>query len=256
MFNCTHEKANEYLVLTSTNKLYKFNSTHGTFNIVPDINDVSNIAYIERLNILIYTTTENQLNLVNFNKNISANWGERGELSRLMIQDYGDKIFIVFGYLNGAVRVGITDAIELNAHDGENTRSMRSARMIETILSSNVHTGFITDIDFARNSHHMVVASGDGTASIWNLDAWAQRRTDYRPIILDDHEGWVTSCAIDSDENLVFTGTKRGVVKFWSMDPEYYADKICKALNERSFNSREWNIYIGNEVPFKKQICK
>jgi WD40 repeat protein len=196
------------------------------------------------------------LKTARINKNISSHWGSRGGLSNLKIKDFGDRVIIVFGYLNGAIRVGMTDGEELTAHDGEYSRSMRSARMLETILSSNVHTGFITDIDIDENSHQMVVASGDGTASIWNIDAWLQRRTDYQPIILDDHEGWVTACIINSEEDLVFTSTKKGVVKFWSMDPAYYADKICRKLEGRSLNPREWSIYIGNEVPFEKQICK
>jgi len=256
-------KENEYIVLASTNKLYNFNSVHGTFIELPDIVDVTQVAYIKRLNILIYGTDDSQLFLVNFNKDITAHWNGREGLIKLEVKDYGDVVFVVFGYLNGVVRVGITSGDELTAHEATNdepvsTRALPPPQppLIETILSSNIHTGFITDIDFANNAHQMVVASGDGTATIWNLDAWSQRRTDYRPIVLDDHRGWVTSCAINSEENLVFTGTKHGIIKFWSIDPAYYANNICKKLSGRSFNEREWGIYIGNEVPYTDQICK
>jgi WD40 repeat protein len=250
------QSEDEYLVLTSTKQIYRFNSLDGTFTLLKGIKDASHIAYIKRLNILIYVATDNQLHLVNYNKDIATSWGVRPGLSKLIIKDYGDKIYIVYGYLNGVIRVGITDAIELNAHDDKASRSPRKARMLQFILSSNTHKGFITDIDFAESIHTMVAASGDGTASIWDLEDWVHRQTDYLPILLDDHEGWVTSCAINSADNIVFTGTKSGVIKFWPLDPAFFADKICEKLNGRSSSEREWGIYIGNEVPFKNQICK
>ena len=249
-----------FLVLTSEGDLYELDVISGRYTSIPGTKDVSHVAYLQQPNILIYVSRDDKLHLMNFNTDVHASWDTRPNLAKLAVHEVKMsnvvKVFIVFGYLNGVVRVGLSDHKELQAHDGSNQDSMRSLRMIQNVLSSNVHKGFISDVDFAEGMDQMIIASGDGTASIWDIETWYANPSGYQPIILDDHEGWVTACILNREQNIAFTGTRDGKVKFWLLDPSYFADKICEALDGRSFNPREWGIYVGAGVKYQDQICK
>ena len=172
----------------------------------------------------------------------------------MQLKQYGSTIYLALAYADGELEVFISnqDAF-LSAYQSQ--RQGKSYYQIQS-LRANVHTGYIPVIEFADSRPLLAVCSYDGTMSVWDLMQWEVRRGDYQPLILDDHDDWVTACTFLPGDQSLLAGSKLGTVKYWSLDPTVYASGLCSEIG-RSPNDEEWREYIGDELrSFKESVCR
>ena len=91
------------------------------------------------------------------------------------------------------------------------------------------HRSEISDLCFSPDGRYLAVASYDRTVSVWELDKVDQ--PSYQPMVFDDHGGWAISLAFSNDSKVVLVGGQDGSIYFWNLNPEDYADQICRDLN-------------------------
>jgi WD40 repeat protein len=72
------------------------------------------------------------------------------------------------------------------------------------------HTGYILDVAYSLDGHHLVTAGADGTARIWTADGDPVRT-------LEGHRGEVWSAAFDHSGEWVVTGGDDGYIGVWEV---------------------------------------
>ncbi len=118
------------------------------------------------------------------------------------------------------------------------------------LISPNVHKAMISDITIKNGA--LAVSSYDTSFSVWDVKEMDSPK--YFPVIIKDHETWVTNISfLDTEERLV-TSSRDGVIKYWLLNKTYLSQEICSEI-EYQLNDSEWNQLIGNE--FKKyNLCE
>ncbi len=247
----------QLIVQTADGALYTFDFTNGNCDMLLDAS-VGVVAWASSadLDILCYANTEDELILDNIKKTRARDeylqyTTAKKRVAQMKMKQYGSTIYMVLGYVDGEIEVLISKDGTLRSYQ----RQTKGKNAIQSLRSS-VHTGYIPAIEFAQSRPLVAVCSYDGTVSVWDLVQWENRFGDYQPLILDDHESWVTSCTFLPGDNTILTGSKLGKVKYWNLDPEVYARALCsKGLVEPS--EVEWSEYIGDELlRFKDAICR
>ncbi len=107
------------------------------------------------------------------------------------------------------------------------------------------HTGAIEDIDFNNingKTTFMASASLDRTTRFFNLE----RLND--PPITNISPYFVLSVEFTPDNQNVFAGSQRGLLKYYPIHPETMADKMCDYLT-RQMDAVEWEAFVGSDIP-------
>jgi WD40 repeat protein len=118
----------------------------------------------------------------------------------------------------------------------------------------------IVDLAFSPSGRFLAAASLDGKVTIWDLKIFASEAT-YQPLVLDDHRSWALSVAFSPDDRYLLVGDKQGNVAFWNMDPQVYAEHICKWFDRNALPTKDrldendWQRFFGKNIP-QQNICR
>jgi len=108
------------------------------------------------------------------------------------------------------------------------------------------HTAAITDITIDSKNRFIASASFDRTVRVWQLDKLFEQ-----PIILSDHDSWVSSITFDEAGDRLYSGSYNGVLNSYPMDPAFFAGEICGFLT-RNLSEKEWNEFISKEIEYEE----
>lgn len=117
-----------------------------------------------------------------------------------------------------------------------------STEKVVQILSG--HIAAITDLEVTKEGTFVGSSSFDRSVRLWPIkDSFAS------PIILEDHESWVSDIHFTEDE--IMTSTYSGEIKRFSLQMHQLKEGLCPLI-ERAITHDEWNEFIGEEIPYQK----
>ncbi|MGB0930739.1 MAG: hypothetical protein ACPGVB_08185 [Chitinophagales bacterium] len=115
------------------------------------------------------------------------------------------------------------------------------------------HIAQVNDISFSEDGTKMATASYDGTVRVWILNS-LRNNPNYQPMNLDDHDSWAMSADFSKDGKYVVVGTRKGELKFWTLELNEMASEICANV-KTGLTEEEKTLYIGGDFPFQNP-CK
>ena len=247
---------NELMIQSADGSLYAFDCTSGELRShLTAQDDAVAWAALPHLGLLCYANAQNELFLTDMKRSTEVKYATaKKRVAQMQLKHYGTSIYLALGYVDGELEVFFSDKDAfLSAYQSQ--REGKSYYQIQSLRSS-VHTGYIPEMVFAESRPLLAVCSYDRTVSVWDLQRWKERSGDYLPVILDDHDDWVTSCTFLPGDNAILTGSKLGMLKYWNLDPAKYVSGLCNGIL-RSPNAEEWREYIGDELEgFKEFVCR
>lgn len=139
---------------------------------------------------------------------------------------------------------------------GDNTGIVKiydsQSALVIRILSG--HTSAIEQIRFNHAGTFMATASKDKTVRLWNLN-----RLKEQPIVLSDHSDWVWSVAFTPDDEQLLasvhssTETVKGIehtIHAWPTKIPTMSNILCEDV-KRNINKDEWEIFVGDDLPYE-----
>jgi WD40 repeat protein len=119
----------------------------------------------------------------------------------------------------------------------------------EVIQSLNGHLSQVTDLEFNSDGSFMASASYDGTSMLWNMKSPSERQ-----VIFTDHGGWVLQAGFSPDGRHVWTGDALGALRTFSLTMDNYVG-LCEKV-KRNMTSKEWNNFVGTDIPYEATCNK
>jgi len=108
------------------------------------------------------------------------------------------------------------------------------------------HKAGISNLQFSRDGLLLASAGLDRKLQMWVVD-----HVDDLPIVMDNNNGYVWSIAFSKNSDHLLASCNDGEIRIWPTDPKTLADQICPHLS-RNMTPEEWEIYVGNEMPYQK----
>jgi hypothetical protein len=110
------------------------------------------------------------------------------------------------------------------------------------------HKAGISYLQFSHDGLLLASAGLDRKLQMWVVD-----HVDDLPIVMDNNNGYVWSLAFSKNSSHLLASCNDGEVRIWPTDPKTIADQICPNLS-RNMTLEEWQIYVGNALPYQ-QTC-
>jgi WD40 repeat protein/pyruvate/2-oxoglutarate dehydrogenase complex dihydrolipoamide acyltransferase (E2) component len=121
----------------------------------------------------------------------------------------------------------------------------------EIVESLNGHSAMVSDLQFSVDDTFLLSASYDGTSMLWNLKSISQRQ-----VVFADHGGWVLQAIFSEDGQNVWSGDALGVLRYFPLSMEYYANELCSRVR-RSMTPKEWTNFVGDsDIPYETTCAK
>lgn len=123
-----------------------------------------------------------------------------------------------------------------------------------TLRTLSGHTSAIEQISFNHAGNFMATASKDKTVRLWNLN-----RLKDQPMVLSDHRDWVWSVAFTPDDEQLLASvhssveTVKGVehtIRAWPTKIPIMSNILCDKV-KRNINKEEWEIFVGDDLPYE-----
>ncbi len=108
------------------------------------------------------------------------------------------------------------------------------------------HKAGISSLQFSRDGLLLASAGLDRKLQMWVVD-----HVDDLPIVMDNNNGYVWSIAFSKNSDHLLASCNDGEIRIWPTNPKTLADQICPNLS-RNMTTEEWDIYVGNELPYQK----
>jgi len=112
------------------------------------------------------------------------------------------------------------------------------------------HKARVDNIAFNSSGNLLATASTDKTVKLWNLEKSAES-----PIVLRDHNDWVSSVAFSPDNEKLFVGCRDFMVRAWPTRTSKLAEMLCKEI-KRNMSEEEWNTFVGKDIPYENTCDK
>ena len=130
--------------------------------------------------------------------------------------------------------------------DREGKIILLSAYTGKEIKNYNAHASRILDLRYSPDNRFLASSGLDGVIRIWNIAAMNDL-----PIEIREHESWVKSITFSPDgRNLLSTSNDGNYIYIWPVKADEMAKEVCSFLT-RQLTQREWDIFIGRDVPYR-----
>lgn len=117
------------------------------------------------------------------------------------------------------------------------------AAAVTKILSG--HSSSITDLKVSDGGAFLASSSLDRTARVWPIS-----HESIQPIVLADHDNWVSALSFDAESHRLITSSYSGTIKYFELDMNLLATDLCKRVG-RSLSKSEWAEYVGDELQYQ-----
>jgi hypothetical protein len=173
-----------------------------------------------------------------------------GQITTLAAEQNNNAAYLALGFQNGQIVLAELDP---------NKASILEDRQLRRLFKQNQSP--IVDLSFSPSGRFLAAASLDGKVTIWDLKIFNSEAATYQPLVLDDHRSWALSVAFSPDDRYLLVGDKQGNLTFWNMDPQVYAEHICKwydrnpVPNKDRLDPNDWQRFFGKNIP-QQNICR
>lgn len=116
----------------------------------------------------------------------------------------------------------------------------------EEIRTLTGHSAFISELTFSEDNKLLLSTSYDGTARLWQMDYLNEL-----PVVIDDHESWVSSAAFHPSGDFFLTGSKDKTIRKWPIHFGSFADDICGEL-KYNMSDNLWTQYVGEDIKYNE----
>ncbi|MBI1221689.1 MAG: hypothetical protein GC180_03710 [Bacteroidetes bacterium] len=117
------------------------------------------------------------------------------------------------------------------------------------LFELNGHRAGIENMRFHPSQKLLATACFDGKVRLYDLENWQSSP----PVEYDEHNDWVMDVAFTSDGLTLFSASKDKTLRSYPVFASQMADYLTKKIG-RNFTSKEWNLYIGEDIPYQKTI--
>ncbi|QCK14973.1 hypothetical protein [Mangrovivirga cuniculi] len=107
------------------------------------------------------------------------------------------------------------------------------------------HKSAITTLQFGQNDELLASASFDRSVLVWPMTDVNQL-----PIVMDDHDGWVTSLKFTQNGDYLIAGTSRDYLRLRPISATIMANDMCEYL-KRNFTKEEWYQYVAPDIDYE-----
>lgn len=104
----------------------------------------------------------------------------------------------------------------------------------------------ITDIAFSSNDNFLASASFDGTVQVFLTSNY-----DLSPLVLTDHDSWVSSISFTNNDKTLVTGTMSSKIKRYPTNIDQMSTDICSLIS-RNLTSKEWKRFVAKDIEYEK----
>ena len=104
----------------------------------------------------------------------------------------------------------------------------------------------ITDLEFSSNDKFLASASFDGTVQVFLTDNY-----DLSPLVLKDHDSWVSSLSFTNNDKTLITGTMSSKIKRYPTNIDQMSTDICSLIS-RNLTQREWKRFVAKDIEYEK----
>ncbi|NMM49327.1 nSTAND1 domain-containing NTPase [Marinigracilibium pacificum] len=108
------------------------------------------------------------------------------------------------------------------------------------------HKSAITTLQFGQNDELLASASFDQSVLVWPINDVNQL-----PIVMNDHEGWVTSLKFTQGGDYLIAGTSKDYLRIRPISATIMANRMCEYL-KRNFTEEEWNQFVAPDIDYEK----
>ena len=104
----------------------------------------------------------------------------------------------------------------------------------------------ITDLEFSSNDMFLASASFDGTVQVFLTENY-----DLSPLVLKDHDSWVSSLSFTNNDKTLVTGTMSSKIKRYPTNIDQMSTDVC-SLIARNLTQKEWKRFVAKDIEYEK----
>ncbi|MBN2697515.1 MAG: hypothetical protein JXR52_01710 [Bacteroidales bacterium] len=135
---------------------------------------------------------------------------------------------VVIGTLDGSVRI-------INRSN------------ISSVITVKGPEARVTDLAYSNNGKFLAAASHDGNVYLWETSDWNEQ-----PVVVGDNQGFVLTLCFSDDSRHFYSGsTKAPLLIGRPVESSLMVNGFCALIN-RNLSREEWNMYIGDDIPYEK----
>ncbi len=116
----------------------------------------------------------------------------------------------------------------------------------EVSQSLTGHQAMVSDLQFSGDDMFLLSASYDGTAMLWNMNAFNERQ-----VVFADHDGWVLKAVFNPNGLDLITGDVLGGLRYFPLRMDFYSTNLCNKIR-RNMTEKEWSNFVGSDIPYQK----
>ncbi len=104
----------------------------------------------------------------------------------------------------------------------------------------------ITDLEYSSNDKFLASASFDGTVQVFLTANY-----DLSPLVLKDHDSWVSSISFTNNDKTIITGTMNSKIKRYPTNIDQMSTDICSLIS-RNLTAKEWKRFVAKDIEYEK----
>ena len=104
----------------------------------------------------------------------------------------------------------------------------------------------ITDLEFSSNDKFLASSSFDGTVQVFLTDNY-----DLSPLVLKDHDSWVSSLSFTNNDKTLVTGTMSSKIKRYPTNIDQMSTDLCSLIS-RNLTQKEWKRFVAKDIEYEK----
>lgn len=178
-------------------------------------------------NLIAGGTEEGKIIFWDKSKNYTSSVLETADNTILVVKFSNDGKLLASGDVTGALKVW----------------NVNEKKIIATLIGQSAR---INDIVFSPDDKLLASASYDGSVYLWDTDDY-----NNQPVVLKDHDSWVSSMAFSPDGNTIIAGCRDNLIRMWPAKTSIMADQVCSNV-KRNLDKDEWDKYVAQDIPYIK----
>ena len=122
-----------------------------------------------------------------------------------------------------------------------------------SILTLSGHSDRVNHAAWSHDETRILTASGDHSAKVWDAQSGVGACTPL--LTLSGHRSSVIHAAWSGDDKRIVTASADGTARIYFTDIEDLLELACQR-SSRNMTRREWERYMGRDVPYQRTCPK
>lgn len=183
------------------------------------------------------------------NDNLLAVSEENGNLNIIHINDQNKIDSIYSEESENAIYAMAFDQNNKQLAFGDNKGSIKIYDMGsgQIVFDLRAHNTRVTNIKYSPDNKILASASRDASIRLWEAS-----NLNTQPFLLTDHESMVLSIDFSPDGKYLISAADKEII-IWPIQINYISENVKKTIT-RNFTKKEWETYVGVDIPYEKTI--